>query len=416
MLFLSFCLTVFVSVLWLVFSIRLVFEYLGGVTLLDAGVVNATLYILFVCLPLLLVWFVFSFVSQYFNNRRTNKQMHRLFSQMKRNQEYSDLLARIMLETEQNIKSSHVLSHFDLLIADMNELLSEIILKERLVSQEQVEHLWTKVQNGGKWSFGKVIIENYNRQPFFQKKIYADASADGMLAGVIMEFCARYQMLLSLLEKYDREKTFLNIIETGVLGKVYSVFAPVSDEIRRFREVSFESSKKEDIHEDEKAVEEVVKPNIPEFSLKPKKSKKTVISTGFGFFNKVKNEKDEKQTYQKDAFSLALERSFQDEPQQTERAEPSFELSPEPLNVQNETADNVEEKNEETENSLKSASGYYSSEEEIVSKIEVSDTQKVLNDLKKEWQDIEVSVAQKKEDEDFSYPFGGWADADKYQK
>ena len=200
---------VFVSVIWLFYSFNFVLSSLSGMSFFDAGVLNVILYTLFVCLPVFILWFVFGVISQYAYNKSSFRQMYKLFSQMKKNQEYSDLLARIMLETEQNIKSSFMLSRFDVLISDMNELLSEFLLREKLTSSEQIESLWVKVQNGGRWSFGKVLIENYNRQPVFQKKIYADASVDSLLAGIIMEFCSRYQTLLTVLEKHDKEKIFL---------------------------------------------------------------------------------------------------------------------------------------------------------------------------------------------------------------
>lgn len=410
MLFFSLCCSVFVSLMWLIFSLRFVADTLNGMSFFDAGILNMLLYVLIVCLPLFLLWLMFSFISQYFYNRTALRQMHRLFSQMKKNQEYSDLLARIMLETEQNIKSSNILNRFDVLIADMNELLSEIILKERLVSQEQVEYLWGKVQNGGRWSFGKVIIENYNRQPFFQKKIFADASSDNLLAGTIMEFCARYQMLLSLLEKYDREKTFLNIIETGVFGKVYSVFAPVSDEIRRSREVSFAENKRAfDVAEDTFVAEKNIVEQEPAYS-EPKEPKKN-IKKAFGFLGKSKKENDVKQS-EKDAFSLALERSFSDNTVLPAREEPVFELSPEPLNSQNNTekAETVEEAEETIVKVPEDVS-----DEKNISEINISDTQKALNGLKKEWQDMKTDNDGESE-EDFAYPFGGWIDANKYQK
>ena len=182
---------VFSSIVWLVYALRFVFSSLTGISFFEAGILNVLLYVVFVCFPLFIIWAIYGFICQQIYNRTTSRQMFRLFSQMKKNQEYSDLLARIMLETEQNIKDSFVLSRFDLLIADMNELLSEFLYKERLISQEQAEHLWIKVQNGGKWSFGKVLIENYNRQPNFQKKVFADSSSDNVLSGTIMEFCAR---------------------------------------------------------------------------------------------------------------------------------------------------------------------------------------------------------------------------------
>lgn len=57
-----------------------------------------------------------------------------------------------------------------------------------------------------------------------------------MIAGTVLEWCARYLSLTALLEKHDKERVFIAIIETGVFGKVFSILAPVSDEIRRSRE------------------------------------------------------------------------------------------------------------------------------------------------------------------------------------
>ncbi|MCQ2741049.1 MAG: hypothetical protein MJ210_02905, partial [Alphaproteobacteria bacterium] len=230
-----FC-TVFLTVVWGIYSVNFVIEALSGISFSDAGLTNVLMYVLFICLPLLILWAVFGYISQYLFNRSVSKQLFKLFSQIKKNQDYSDLLARIMLETEQNIKSSFMLGRFDLLVADMNELLSEFLVRARLASEEQIENLWVKVQNGGKWAFGKVIIENYNRQPSFQKRILAAAMADSLLSGTLMEFCARYQTLLNVLEKYDKEKIFLGVIETGVMGKVFSVLAPVTNELRRSKE------------------------------------------------------------------------------------------------------------------------------------------------------------------------------------
>ena len=375
---------VFSSIIWGVYSYRFILSSLSGMSLFDAGILNVTLYTVFMCLPIFIIWSVFGFISQYMNNRLLGRQMFRLFSQMKKNQEYSDLLARIMLETEQNIKNSFILNRFDLLVGDMNELLSELLQRERMASSEQIEHLWVKVQNGGKWSFGKVLIENYNRQPSFQKKIFADASSDTLLAGTIMEFCARYQTLLALLEKHDKERVFLNIVETGIFGKVFAVLAPVSDEIRRTREsfVSHPSdfSKKDDERE---AVTRQY------FATETKTSK--------SFLDKilpVKKKMDDTAS-KKDAFSLALERSFKDDEPLSEdyNKTTSFDVD--------ESEDGMPEIN------ILPQSGF---EEPVV-----TNTQETLNNLKKEWQEIEPHISAPS-DEDLAYPFSGWTDAEKYQK
>ena len=363
---------VFVSVVWLSCSFQFVITSLSGMSFFDAGILNVILYTLFVSLPVLVLWFVFSVIAQYAYNKSSSRQMYKLFSQMKKNQEYSDLLARIMLETEQNVKSSFLLSKFDILISDMNELLSEFLIRERLVTSEQIESLWVKVQNGGKWSFGKVLIENYNRQPMFQKKIFADASVDSLLAGTIMEFCSRYQTLLSMLEKHDKEKIFLTVVETGVLGKVFAIMAPVAGELRRSK----------DVFED-------MPPQSNNIEAPAEFEKKEINKTGFlskilpvGKEDKiVKEEKDEN----KDAFSLALERSFGSEDVEI-RNEPTFDT----------------EKNS------------YEDKKEMRETVEENNTDKALNALKKEWQDIKIKPDDK--EEDLTYPFGGWTDAENYKK
>ena len=208
----SFFTLIFSSLLWLIYSLRFIFDNLKGISFFDAGIANIMLYTLLVCLPIFLMWAVFGFVSQYLSNRSFSLQLQKLFVQMKKNQDYSDLLARVLIETEQQVKDGFVLNRFDLLIADMNELLSEIIRGCKLASGEQIENLWNKVQNGGKWSFGKVIIEVNNSQPNFQMRIYERSVRDNVIGGTVMEFCARYLAVVKMLEAHDRDKIFLNMI------------------------------------------------------------------------------------------------------------------------------------------------------------------------------------------------------------
>ena len=352
---------IFSSLVWLVYSIKFILGSLGGMSFFDAGLLNVLLYTLFVCLPEFVIWMIFAFISQHFSSKTLSRQMYKLFSQMKKNQEYSDLLARIMLETGENIRNSFMMNHFELLIADMNELLSEIAQRENLVTKEQVADLWLKVQSGGKWAFGKIFIEKYNKTADFKSKLLEDALSDNILAGTIMEFCARYQSLLVLLEKYDKEKTFLNVVETGVLGKAFSVMASVSDSIRRSRDIKTVDK------------EETVEQKIDEArGLYPLKKD----------LPRIKNE-------QRDAFSLALERSFSPEVEREEVKQERIVEHKEPV---------FTDKSDED----KTVSG------------EFLDSQKTLDNLKKEWKDIETK--QESDEDSLVYPFGGWIDVDKYQK
>lgn len=353
---------IFLSGVWIVGAWHFINMSLSGISFFDAGILNIILYGLFTCIPLFLGWWIFGVACQTIYNRRTAVQMQKLFAQMKKNQEYSDLLARIMLGSEQDNKNAFEMSRFDLLLADLNELLSDFIARQRMASEEQIEYLWTKVQNGGKWSFGKVIIENFNRQPNFKQKVLVNVLADNVLAGIVLEFCARYQKIVSLLEKYDKEKVFLDMIETGVMGKVFAIMSPISSELRRSRELMYTQS------------QEVNKANVAPESTDNKEEYKP----------KVYNEPENKQIEDapKDSFSLALERSFGSEPS----------LDKPVLNKSEDIPDFLSQPEDKTE------------------------TQKTLDSLKKQWHETATSAAQKDKIDDLTYPFGGWTDAQNYKK
>ncbi len=358
---------IFVSIVWVVGAWHFIEMSLSGISFFDAGILNIILYGLFICIPLFLIWWMFSTACQSLYNRRTFVQMKTLFAQMKKNQEYSDLLARIMLGSEQDNRNAFEMSRFDLLLSDLNELLSDFISRQRMASEDQIEYLWTKVQNGGKWSFGKVIIENYNRQPNFRQKVLVNVLADNVLAGTVLEFCARYQKIIGLLEKYDKEKVFLDMLETGVMGKVFAIMAPISSEIQRARDGSYGQS-------------QTIQPQ-PQPQTQPQHDlRQPEHDSPKARFDEKVNTADEET--KKDSFSLALERSF--------GSEPSLETA------ENKKADDVP--------------SFLSNPESL------SETQKTLDALKKEWQTAGAAAEQKDKVDDLTYPFGGWADVQNYKK
>lgn len=444
MLAVSFFALVFSSLVWLIYSVRYVLESLKGVAFFDAGAVSIISYIVIVCLPIFLIWLVFSFVSQYLHNKSTNAGLAKLMSQMKRSQEYSDLLSRIMIEAEQQIKDGFMLSKFDLLLADMNELLAEIIRCCNIASGEQIERLWNKVQNGGKWSFGKVIVEVNSAQPKFQRRVYEKASKDVVLAGTIMEFCARYQSTVSMLEKHDREKVFLNIIEAGVMGKVFSVFAPIADEIRRIRETSSilrESndafrpgiSPDENTFVEKKRSEIRVQRPIPA-PAEPREKKESLIDKLSLFKKKEEPEAERSLQKGRDPFSIALEKSFGNaEEEETpapeiggfddydyEADEPRFDIGMPEADDEEPMAPTIE-----TDAAPEAPLIEIKRESDLEAENEpmFSDTQKRLNDLKKEWGNLggaskRIPAKEQPEEDtlpDTAYPFGGWVNEENYK-
>lgn len=378
---------VFSSILWLIYILSYINGKLGSATFSSLGLTDMTVFLALILLPLFILWMIFGHINQYITSRSSSKNFKSLFIQMKKNQDYTDLLARVLIEAEQQIKNGFALNRFDLLIADMNELLSEIIQSCGFASKEQIEHLWVKIQNGGKWAFAKVIIEVSQNQPNFSERLFDKARRNLVLSGTIMEFCARYLSVVELLERHDQEKIFYNILETGVMGKVFSILSPVAKEIQKDRD--FDTSSKQ-IRKQE------IASNEPLFQDEKAAEKKSIL----GFMKRKKEDAAEDEDVEedkKDAFSIALEKSFTSEPPLTTRAEPAFDSSdsdsmPTPV-----------------------VSKDFTEEETL------TNTQKTLNNLKKEWQDMKSeqknnSLIDNEESASFSYPFSGWTDEENYRR
>lgn len=457
----SFFAAIFSSLLWLIYSLAYIGDNTVGVKFSSLGMTDVSVYTALVIFPIIVIWAVFGYINQYLNLRNMNKNLFQLFKQMKKNQDYTDLIARIMLESEQQIKDGFILNRIDILIADMNELIAELISRASLASFEQIENLWGKVRNGGKWALGKVIIEVSQNQPNFEMRIFEKSQRDLVLAGTILEFCARYQNILSLLEKHDKERVFLNVIETGVFGKVYSILAPLADEIRRHRETAL-STACDDKPGFKISEEKPVYSAAPTSYKTVEDERKNPILSGISKLGSLlKKEKTASRSEavsaaERDPFSIALERSFgsNDEPELCAVAEPKFEFS-EPADEQphfdeprlnppfaeempeiflaedNETPrDEIVIGSSEDENIIppliisrdNEESDTSSAAEKEPEALTVTSTQRTLNDLRKEWEDMRRASQEnepepkEEKNENFTYPFGGWTDESNYNK
>ena len=354
-------------------------------------------------LPIFVLWGVFGYIYQYMSASVLNKNMYSLFKQMKKNLEYSDIISKLLVEVENNTKDNIVLSRFDVFISDMNELLADIIKRSQLASSEQIDNLWVKVKNGGKWAFGKVIIELFQAQPNLSDRLLKKALQDAMLGGTILEFCSRYQSLVSALEKHDKERLFLNIIETGVFGKVFMLLAEPADSIRQNRDLTLAHRQmSEDV-------------TIPEFMAPPETDSKSVIKNAiYRRSEMVARQKEEAEIQEKDPLSVAFAKSFGQESDDIKK-EPTF-LRDEEVIEQEEakTADN----DLPAEISISSViSEETSPTEPTVEENNMHETAPIVSEPKILEQEAEGMPEPKiNRDDEYSYPFGGWMNADNYDK
>ncbi len=473
MLALAFFISVFSTLIWLIFAVAYVNDHLNGVAFSSLGITDISIYVGLALLPILILWMVFGFINQYLGSRALSNNMFSLFKQMKKNQDYTDLIARIMLEAEQEIKDGFILSKFDLFIADMNELIADLLTRCNIASTDQIDRLWSKVQNGGKWAFGKVLIEVNQNQPNFQMRIYEKSQRDNVIAGTILEWCARYLSLTSLLEKHDKERVFITIIETGVFGKVFSILAPVSDEIRRSREFAPSGpaapvfAPKENLSSAMPQQTQVVAEEEEVNQISAQDNTVARKTEKAAFFEKIDAKafaekaaklnpfrKEKKQPFfaepsisnaeEKDPFSMALERSFgeTEELAAPQIAEPSFDKEDD-FSVAEEMSAPVNEPRFEPQVNdmpeIEVPTPKVEPKEAIVQPEDDSfaNTRKTLNDLKKEWEEMRNATSsattpqepepsslekakpepkEEEKEENYAYPFGSWTNEANYHK
>ncbi|HCU58610.1 MAG TPA: hypothetical protein DIC64_01375 [Alphaproteobacteria bacterium] len=390
MLTLLFFATFFSSLVWLIYAGLFVHNRFATVDMSSVDAYTLALYAGLVVIPVWIVWQVFGFINQYFKTKSTDKKLEQLFTQMKKNQDYTDLVVRVMLDAEHEIKDGFVVGKFDVFVADMNEILADIVQRSNAASTVKIGELWTRVKNGERWSIAKTFIENAKAHTDFEAYLKDKAERDKVFKGTLLEFCARYQNLSNLLEKHDRDRVFITILETGVMGRVYAMLAPIALKVS---EPVAEPKKEE---EEEKTFE--VSPSIEQMEA-PHEEKRDSIFKKLNLFAKKKQEDEEfseKETAEPqsddDAFFSALQKSMTSD----EKTEPSLKN---PENFASEPEPHFEPVVESSE-----------AEEFSPKELEEHQQESLKSFLS------EPATPQKEEtkfenDDNLAYPFGGWTDA-----
>ena len=413
--FAFFC-AVFSSASWLIYAVFYIRSQMldGGLFLQSPDIMLNYLAILL--LPILLIWLIFGFINQFFGNRFANIKQTELLRQLQKNQDYTDLVVRVMLEAEHEIKDGFVINKFDTFISDMNEALSDVIKRCNIASSAQLDQLWQKVQRGEKWALGKAVIDAAKNQSTFNAWMEEKVGRDKVFRGSLLEFCSRYQNLLQLLEKHDRDRIFLRVIETGVFGKVYSIIAPISEGLRpsvsdalkedTLPEKDYSSVLKIATMEEPKAPESIV--NVDKDLEEETLNDLSAYAPKESFFSRLnpfkKSDDYLEHDTTEDPFFKALHNSFSDNPPENDQLEENIDTG---LSVSPQDQEDTPEIQfggvAETLQSLRATNE--SIEKDFVK------NEPMLGDLADD-----VEKEQKKEDEnDFVYPFGGWSDEENYK-
>jgi len=394
-----FFISVFSSVTWVVYISLYVVANLAGNDLSSLPVTDVALYIGLIVAPVWALWQIFGLISTYKSSTQTEKKLLQLFNQMKKNQDYTDLVVRVMLDAEHEIKDGFVVNKFDVFVADMNEILADIVQRCNAASSMQMEQLWAKVKNGERWAIAKTLVETSKSYDDFASYLAQKSQKDEVFKGTLLEFCYRYQNLTALLEKHDRDRVFITILETGVMGKVYSILAPVAD--------ATNFSVEPEVELDSVAEEEVeISPRILQMQEPVQIHEQTSFWRKINPFKKAKIDDvsfDDNKTSD-EAFFMALEKSMNSPEEKHQDFKfnadlddkkedfPRFDIPVEP----------------EKENALTPRLNMNITEEKFEPYIELDAT----TDIKDNESTKDTTVS----DNNFAYPFGGWVNEENYKK
>ena len=226
-----FSFSVAASLLWLsgvLFYIyaKIGFPQLFGLPMPDVVLIAATAF-----LPVIFLWLV---VGLLYNAMTLHKQGHTinlLLAQTRRSADHAEAMVRTMMETQVQTRSALVLHNADLFINELNDLLSDIIVRLGLVQPAHTELIWQRVGDGNRWAFCKVLLQNADNSPKFKDDLQNQLKRDEILSNAVRTFCYRFEQMFTMLERHDIEHYLTKIFEEGSLGRVYLRFVEACREI-----------------------------------------------------------------------------------------------------------------------------------------------------------------------------------------
>lgn len=212
------------SLLWLggvLFYIyaKIGFPQLLGLPVPEIATIAATAF-----LPVVSLWLVVGLLYNAMTLRKQGHTINLMLAQTRRSADHGEAMVRTLLETQVQTRSAMVLHNADLFINELNDLLSDIVVRLGLIQPAHTEIVWQRVGDGNRWAFCKVLLQNAENSPKFKDDLQNQLKRDEILAGAVRTFCYRFEQMFTMLERHDTEHYLTKIFEEGSLGRVYLRF------------------------------------------------------------------------------------------------------------------------------------------------------------------------------------------------
>ena len=261
-----------------------IYTRLHGMTLSALGLTDLTVYTSLTVIPPVMIWMIWGGFYRFYHEKNLQKQFKVIETKLQQNQDFFEIAARIIYQGQKSKENRFVLSQTEIFIAELNGMIADILKRCSFISDTEEKNLWMTTEKGNKWGFAKTLIDLQNNRIDFDNRLFFAATKDKILKGNINEFCARYARLLEMLKQHDKDKIFLDIVETGALGRAFAIFAPLSERLQAEQNTQKEVKveKKESTEEDEIFADSEEK--LAPFAEKAEKEEP--------YFSEEKNEED----------------------------------------------------------------------------------------------------------------------------
>ena len=219
------------SLLWLGGVLFYVYAKIGLPQLLGLPVPDVAMLASIAFLPVLFLWVAVGLIYNAMTLYKHGGTVNLLLAQTRRSADHAEVMVRTMMETQVQTRSALVLHNADLFINELNDLLSDIVVRLGLIQPAHTEIVWQRVGDGNRWAFCKILLQNAENSPKFKDDLENQLKRDEILSNAVRTFCYRFEQMFTMLERHDFEHYLTKIFEEGSLGRVYSRFVDSCREI-----------------------------------------------------------------------------------------------------------------------------------------------------------------------------------------
>ena len=226
-----FSISVAASLLWLGGVLFYVYAKIGFPQLLGLPVPDIAMLAGTAFLPVIFLWIVVGLLYNVMTLRKHGNTINLMLAQTRRSADHAEAMVRTMMETQVQTRSALVLHNADLFINELNDLLSDIVVRLGLIQPAHTEIVWQRVGDGNRWAFCKVLLQNAENSPRFKEDLQNQLKRDEILSNAVRTFCYRFEQMFTMLERHDFEHYLSKIFEEGSIGRVYVRFVEACREI-----------------------------------------------------------------------------------------------------------------------------------------------------------------------------------------